>query len=361
MSRPVRLPAPASATARSVAALAEHGLVAAGDRAALEAVARRYAVAMTPALIELALPGDPADPIARQFVPAPDELVASPGETADPIGDDVHAPVKGIVHRYPDRVLLKPVHVCPVYCRYCFRRERVGPGGEALSPAELDAALDYIRARPEIFEVILSGGDPLMLAPRRLKALIGALDAIPHVRVIRVHTRLPVADPAAVGPVLVDALAAETATYLVVHANHPREVTADLAAAARRLARAGIGLLSQSVLLKGVNDDAETLAALFRALLAARIKPYYLHHADLAPGTAHFRTSLDAGQRLMRALRGRLSGLAQPTYVLDIPGGHGKVPVGPAFAEPSGAGWRVTDPGGAQHDYPPSPAAKDTS
>jgi lysine 2,3-aminomutase len=361
MSRIARLPASRSGTARSVAALAERGLVPDGARAGLEAVAQRYAVAMTPAMIELALPGDPADPIARQFVPAPDELVEAPGERADPIGDDAHTPVKGIVHRYPDRVLLKPVHVCPVYCRYCFRRERVGPGGEALSPAELAAALDYIRARPGIFEVILSGGDPLMLSPRRIAALVGALDAIAHVRVIRVHSRLPVADPEAITPALVGALAAEKAVYLVVHANHPREITAGVAAAAKRLARAGIGLLAQSVLLKGVNDDADTLDALFRALLAARIKPYYLHHADLAPGTAHFRTDLAAGQRLMRALRGRLSGLAQPTYVLDIPGGHGKVPVGPVYAAPDGEGWRVTDPGGARHDYPPAPATKDTS
>lgn len=343
----------AARTLRSADDLAAAGLVAATRRAELARVAARYAVAVTPDLAGLIDPADPADPIARQFLPDPRELRRAPDERDDPIGDAANSPIKGIVHRYPDRVLLTPVHVCPVYCRFCFRREKVGPGGAALTRAETAAAFDYIRAHTEIFEVILTGGDPLMLAPGKLGALVAALGAIPHVRAIRLHTRAPVARPGVVTPALARALRSEKAVYVVLHCNHPREVTKALAAAVLRLVKAGVPVLSQSVLLKGVNDDADTLQALFRALLAARVKPYYLHHPDLAPGTAHFRVDLAAGQALMRGLRGRLSGLAQPAYVLDVPGGHGKVPVGPVYAEAKDGAWTIEDPRGKRHRYPP--------
>jgi lysine 2,3-aminomutase len=303
-------------------------------------------VAVTPAMADLIDPNDAHDPIARQFVPSDAELLTTPDERADPIGDNAHSPVKGIVHRYADRVLLKPSHACPVYCRFCFRREMVGPGGEALSPAELDTALDYVRARPEIWEVILSGGDPLILSPRRIAEIVRSLDAIEHVGVIRVHTRVPVVDPLRVSDELVAALRAEKAVYVVLHINHAREFTDAARAACRRLSDAGIVLLSQSVLLKGVNDDAATLEDLFRALVRNRIKPYYLHQGDLAPGTSQFRTTIAQGQALMRDLRGRVSGLCQPTYVLDIPGGHGKVPVGPIYLRADGT---VEDPNGETH------------
>jgi lysine 2,3-aminomutase len=341
---------------RRPAELVAAGLIAPENAAALAAVAARYAVAITPEIAALIDPADPADPIARQFIPDMRELATAPEESADPIGDHAHEPVKGIVHRYADRVLLKPLHVCPVYCRFCFRREDVGPGSEALSPAELDAALGYIREHGEIWEVILSGGDPLMLSARRLRDIIRALDAIPHVAVIRIHSRVPVVDPRRVTAALVGALKAEKAVYVVLHANHPRELTPAVRAAATRLGRAGIPLLSQSVLLKGVNDDAATLEALFRSLVAMRVKPYYLHHPDLAHGTAHLRGGLAEGQALMRALRGRVSGLCQPSYVLDLPGGHGKVPVGPCYAsagERAGE-WRIEDPAGGVHRYPPA-------
>jgi lysine 2,3-aminomutase len=340
-------------TLRRIRDLAAAGLIVRGQEAELENVAARYAVAITPDLAGLIDPADPADPIARQFVPDARELVPSPEERADPIGDAAKSPIKGIVHRYSDRVLLTPVHVCPVYCRFCFRREKVGPGGAALTRAETDAALDYIRAHRAIFEVILTGGDPLVLAPKKLGALVAALAAIPHVQVVRIHTRAPVARPGMVTAELVRALRSEKAVYVVLHCNHPREVTKALRAAVLRLIKAGVPVLSQSVLLKGVNDDAATLEALFRALAAARVKPYYLHHPDLAPGTAHFRLSLAEGRSLMKALRGRVSGLALPTYVLDVPGGHGKVPVGPAYAEESAGTWLVEDPSGRRHRYPP--------
>ncbi|HUO23279.1 MAG TPA: lysine-2,3-aminomutase-like protein [Caulobacteraceae bacterium] len=333
-------------------ALADAGLIDPARVAALEPVAARYAVAITPALAALIDPDDPYDPIARQFVPDPRELIAAPGESPDPIGDDAHSPVPGIVHRYPDRVLLKAVHACAVYCRFCFRREMVGPGGlGGLTGAALDAAMAYIAGHPQIWEVILTGGDPLVLSPRRLDEIMRRLGRIEHVKLVRVHTRLPVADPEAITPAMIAALRASgKTTYLALHANHPRELTPAARAACARLVDAGVVLVSQSVLLKGVNDDAETLAALMRAFVETRVKPYYLHHGDLAPGTAHLRTTLAEGQALMRDLRGRISGLCQPSYMLDIPGGHGKVPVGPDYV---GDGV-VEDPNGQPHVYPPA-------
>jgi lysine 2,3-aminomutase len=338
------------------------GFVAPERRAEIEAVAARYALALTPDMVELIDPADPRDPIARQFIPDGAELEARPQELRDPIGDDAHSPVAGIVHRYPDRVLLKPVDVCAVYCRFCFRRETVGQG-HPLTRDQLAAALDYIGTHREIWEVILSGGDPLMLSPRRLADIVKALAKMPHVKIIRVHTRVPVVEPARVTPALVRALRARgKATYVVLHANHARELTPAARSACARFIDAGIPMLSQSVLLRGVNDDAATLGALLRTLVECRIKPYYLHHGDLAPGTAHWRTGLDEGQALMRALRGRLSGLCQPTYVLDIPGGHGKSPVGPNYLRVSGsngtARYEVEDFNGRRHCYPPAPAER---
>jgi lysine 2,3-aminomutase len=336
-------------TLHAPAELADAQLVARERLAALEAVASRYAVAITPAVAELIDPADPDDPIARQFVPHERELDFHVLENRDPIGDDAHSPLEGLVHRYPDRVLLKLVNACAVYCRFCFRREMVGPGRRALSRAALAAALDYIRARDEIWEVILTGGDPLLVSPRRLKDVVRELAAIDHVKVVRVHTRLPIAAPECITDALVRALRSEKATYVVLHANHPRELSDKARAACARFIDAGMPMLSQSVLLRGVNDDVATLAALMRALVESRIKPYYLHHADLAPGTAHLRTTIAEGQDLMRALHGRHSGLCQPTYVLDIPGGHGKSPVGPSYLDPQAS--TIEDFLGRRHAY----------
>jgi len=344
---------------RTVSGLAEAGLVESDRVTALEDVAARYAVAITPAMAELIDPSDPHDPIARQFVPDAAELNTRPEEREDPIGDDAHSPVEGIVHRYPDRVLLKLVHVCPVYCRFCFRREMVGPGKKAaLSPAAVTEALAYIAAHQNIWEVILTGGDPLVLSPRRLREVVRALAAIDHVKIIRVHTRVPVAAPERVTTEMVRALKAPgKATYVVLHANHAREMTPPARAACARFIDAGIPMLSQSVLLKGINDDAAALEDLMRALVECRIKPYYLHQTDLAPGTSHFRTTIAEGQGLMRALRARASGLCQPTYVLDIPGGAGKVPVGPSYLVAKSSGCEVEDEEGERHLYPASARA----
>ena len=325
--------------------MAEAGLAPATP--AIEAVGRRYAIGITREM--QALIGHPDDPIGRQFVPDVAELDAAAHEHPDPIGDTAHSPLPGVVHRYPDRVLLKPVLVCPVYCRFCFRREHVGPGNGALTSEQLEAAIDYVRGRPNVREVILTGGDPLMMSPRRLGALLRALAGVPHVELLRVHSRVPVVEPGRVTAELAAAMEVDVPVWLVLHANHAREFTEAGRAALRRIGRAGVPLLGQSVLLRGVNDDAGALESLFRAMLRARVKPYYLHQLDPAPGTARFHVPIVEGRALMAALRGRVTGLAWPTYVLDIPGGHGKVPIGPEYLEgnvvrdPWGGRWAVEE------------------
>ena len=340
------------ASIKTLDALVQAGL---SDGTGLDAVAAKYAIGITPDIADLIDPADPDDPIARQFVPMPAELVTTPEERADPIGDLAHSPVTGIVHRYPDRVLLKAVHVCPVYCRFCFRREMVGPAGlGTLTASELDAAIGYIAEHENIWEVILTGGDPLVLSPRRLADIMARLAGIEHVKIVRFHTRVPVVEPERVDAAMVAAFKASgKTTYLAVHANHPREFTAEAKAALARLVDGGVVLISQSVLLKGVNDDVETLSALMRAFVETRIKPYYLHHPDLAPGTSHFRMGIEEGQKLVAALRGRISGLAQPTYVLDIPGGHGKAEIGASAISGGDGCFTVRDWQGGEHLYPP--------
>ena len=350
---------PITKTLRKPHDLAHAGLIAPGDIAVLERVAAQYAVAITPAMAELIDPDDPADPIARQFLPQAVELDMQPDEHADPVGDHTHSPVEGIVHRYPDRVLLKVTHTCAVYCRFCFRREMVGPQGlKTLAPKALDAALAYIAGRPEIWEVIITGGDPLVLSPRRLRGLMDRLVAIDHVKVVRFHTRIPTVAPETVTDELVAALKSPTqAVYVALHANHARELTPAARAACARIVDAGLPMLGQTVLLRGVNDDPDSLQALMRALVETRIKPYYLHQGDFAPGTGHLRTTIAEGQALMRTLRGDVSGLCQPTYVLDIPEGHGKVPIGPSYLESDGGDVCVESPWGTRHAYPPKPSA----
>ncbi len=296
----------------------------------------------------------PDDPLALQFLPDERELHALSYETPDPIGDIAHSPVKGIVHRYPDRVLLKVAHSCPVYCRFCFRREMIGSKGDALQGVELDAAIDYVREHREVWEVILTGGDPLSLSSRRLADILGRLVLIDHVGVLRIHSRVPVVAPDSVDETCARALIQPKPIYLAVHVNHPEEVTEPVVGALRRLSESGVALLSQTVLLKGVNDNALVLEALFRRLVLLKVRPYYLHHPDLAPGTSHFRVPIEAGQALMRVLRGRLSGLCLPTYVLDIPGGFGKVPIGPAYVSgnPRSGSREILDNQGIRHRYP---------
>lgn len=345
---------PVRKSLHSLADLTEAGVITSDHATALQPVGARYAIAVTDAMASLIDHADPQDPIAKQFIPDARELVVTPEELSDPIGDHAHEPVSGLIHRYPDRALLKLVHVCPVYCRFCFRREMVGPGkGDMMSEAELDAAFYYLGAHPDIRELIITGGDPLILSTRRLGDLAARLEQIASVKLVRWHTRVPVVDPQRVTEELASALAPMgKSSWLAVHANHPRELTDAARLALRRLSEAGINLVSQSVLLRGVNDNAEILAELMQAFLEAGVKPYYLHHGDLAPGTSHWRVSIEDGLALVNGLRGRLSGLAQPHYVIDIPGGFGKVPVQSAEKQADGR-YRLTDWQGRQHIYPP--------
>jgi lysine 2,3-aminomutase len=348
-----KLPSQQQQTLRRPEQLLAAGLIRARDLAGISRVAENFAVGISPQISTLIAGGDRNDPIAAQFVPSVRELDWAPEELHDPIGDDVHSPTTGIVHRYPDRVLFKLTSACPVYCRFCFRRETVGKGSETLDEAAIEDALQYIARTPKVWEVVLSGGDPLILSPRRLKKIMRRLDAIEHVGVVRFHTRVPVVRPEMINAALIDALKINKAVYIVLHTNHAQELSAEARAACARLIDSGFPMLSQSVLLKGVNADAQTLTDLFRALVAMRIKPYYLHHGDLARGTSHFRTTIQEGQELMRELRGTVSGLCQPLYVLDVPGGYGKVPIGPNYLHrAAGGNIEVTDIDDRVHSYP---------
>ncbi|MBL6077413.1 lysine-2,3-aminomutase-like protein [Belnapia sp. T18] len=320
-------------TLRSAADLAHAGLLPADAMEAAARVGTRYSIAVTPAVAALIDRADPADPIARQYIPHPAELLTAPHEQEDPTADAPFTPVEGVVHRYPGRALLKPLLACPVYCRFCFRREAVGADGGVLGEPALEGALGWFQRTTTIREAILTGGDPLMLSPRRLGAILRRLEAMPHIELLRIHSRVPVAAPDLVTPALAGALGAVTKPlYLCVHANHAREFSSAAVEALGRLHRTGVVLLGQSVLLRGVNDSTEALEALFRAMLRARVKPYYLHQLDPAPGTARFAVPVEEGLALLRAVRGRVSGLAWPTYVQERPGGAGKVPLGPAYA-----------------------------
>ena len=323
----------------------------------MKAVTARYPYAITAEMARLIDPKDPQDPIARQFLPRQEETLRSREEADDPIGDDTHSPVKGIVHRHRDRVLVKAVLSCPVYCRFCFRREAVGHGKGTLTNRELDQAAAYVSAQRMVREVIMTGGDPFILSPRRIRELALRFAQIGHVEILRWHTRVPCVAPERITPELIDALRVDGATSFVnLHANHPREFTPAACQAIARLVDAGVPMLSQTVLLRDVNDDVDTLEALMRSFLVNRIKPYYLHHPDLAPGTGHFRLSIETGIGLMHALRPRLTGIAMPDYVLDLPGGHAKVSLLSRDAEALGEGrWRLRDQDGKWHLYPPSP------
>lgn len=316
-----------SRTLRSPQDLARAGLVAVDAVPSLEAVAARYATAITPAMAALINPDEPADPIGLQYIPDAAELITAPHELEDPTADAPFTPVKGVVHRYPDRALLKPLLACPVYCRFCFRREKVGPDGGLLTEAELQEALAWFEGNAAIREVILTGGDPLMLSARRLGAILGRLAGMAHIETLRIHTRVPVADPARITASLVGAMRQAKPVFIAVHANHAREFTPGAAAALARLADAGLPLLGQSVLLSGVNDNAPAMEALLRAMIRNRIRPYYLHSLDPAPGTARFQVAEADGLALMAALRGRLPGHALPFFVRETPMGGGKKPV----------------------------------
>lgn len=340
-----------NATLRTGKQLAAAGLADPADIDGIDAVGAQYSVAIPAGIARLIDPADPDDPIARQFVPDTAELSVAEDELEDPIGDGAHSPVRGLVHRYPDRVLLMPTLSCPVYCRYCFRRDRVGRAADAPTVDDLEMAFAYIENDPGIREAILTGGDPLSLSAARLRRILDRLNSIPHLNNIRIHTRVPVAMPERVTDELIAALQSDIPVWMALHCNHARELTDDVAAACAKLVRGGVPLLSQSVLLRGVNDDVETLTDLFRRLVRLGVKPYYLHHPDRARGTARFRVSLAEGRALVAALRGNISGLCQPTYVVDIPGGFGKTVAASDAATDDETGWSLRDFRGDTHLY----------
>jgi lysine 2,3-aminomutase len=334
-------------TIKNVSGLIAAGLVPEIDHTALDAVAKKYAIAISPHLQTIIN----RDGVKQQFVPNVAELNNTQQDLTDPIGDSAHMVVPGLIHRYPDRCLLQPVTVCPVYCRFCFRREVVGQGRPSLNSQQLQDCYNYIQQHPEIWEVILSGGDPLILKPKQLQQIIANLDKIKHVEIIRIHTRVPMLDPKRVDDALLSVLTQRQPIYVILHINHPEEFTAAAIDAINKLVNSGIVLLGQTVLLKGINDNVATLGQLMRNMVKHRIKPYYLHHSDLAVGTNHFRTTIAHGQELMASLRGNYSGLCQPQYVLDIPGGAGKSPIGPNYLCKDDHSYKVTNYMGIEYLY----------
>ena len=301
----------------------------------------------------LAQTEDPAqDPIAAQFIPRAAELVTLPYESADPIGDRRYLVTERLVHHYRDRALLLVSDRCATYCRHCFRRHFTGHGGGRLTDGQLEEACAYLEKTPAVKEILLSGGDPLMLSDQELEAIIRRLRKIDPRYIVRVCTRMPVVLPSRVTEGLARMLGDLGAVWAVIHVNHPREITAEFTAGVRRLLAGPVPVLNQAVLLRGVNDSADTLEELFRGLVRAGVKPYYLFQGDLAAGTAHFRVPIETGIALMQELRGRLSGIALPTYAVDLPGGGGKVPVETALVRTETDSYVLRGADGREYCYP---------
>jgi len=301
------------------------------EREAIRQGGLQLPVAITPYYASLLDPDDPDHPLRRMVVPRPAEFVHSPGESADPLGEDGHSPVPGLVHRYPDRVLLLAHDFCSTYCRYCTRSRMVGHGQMAVSQARLEAALDYIRRTPTVRDVLVSGGDPLTLSDQRLDEILSAIRAIPHVEIVRLGTKVPAVLPQRITPALCRMLRNHHPLWISLHFQHPEECTPEAYQACTRLADAGIPLGSQTVLLKGINDSVETMKELVHRLLQMRVRPYYLFQCDPICGSAHFRTPVSKGIEIIEGLRGYTSGYALPHYVIDLPGGGGKVPLQPEY------------------------------
>ena len=300
-----------------------------GERSALSGGGGMLPIAVTPYYMSLLDRTDPTQSLRRTVLPTPDEWVRSPGEAEDPLGEEGHSPVRGLVHRYPDRVLLLVHDFCTTYCRYCTRSRVVGHNELGSSRHQLAAALDYIRRTPTIRDVLLSGGDPLTLADDKLAWSLTELRRIPHVEFLRIGTKIPAVLPQRVTPQLVRLLKQFHPLWMSLHFTHPDELTPEAQQACNRLADAGIPLGSQTVLLRGVNDDLETIRRLMHELLKARVRPYYLYQCDPILGSAHFRTPVATGLRIIAGLRGHTTGYAAPTYVIDAPGGGGKIPLLP--------------------------------
>lgn len=301
------------------------------ERAGTLLANHKLALAITPYFFNLIDPADECCPIRRQVIPRLEEAGTAPWEMTDPCGEDSHSPVPGLVHRYPDRVLFLVTDRCAAYCRYCTRSRLVSNASGYDFHPQFDRQIEYIARHPEVRDVLLSGGDPLLLSDEKLEDLLSRLRAIPHVEFLRVGTRIPVFLPQRITPELCQMLRQFHPLFISIHSNHPRELTLEVRQALERLADAGIPLGNQSVLLRHVNDDPTVMRAHVQKLLKCRVRPYYLYQCDLIAGSAHLRTSVRRGLEIMEALRGHTTGYAVPTYVIDAPGGGGKVPVSPEY------------------------------
>jgi len=321
------------------------------ERLGLSMGAERFAVSVTPHFAALMNRHDPTCPIRRQVVPTADEFTVSTGDMEDPCGEDHASAVEGLVHRYPDRVLLLALDTCASYCRYCTRSRLVSQGSLDALPRRMTDILDYLRAHTEVRDVLLSGGDPLLMSDGRLDTLLSALRKIEHIEFLRIGSRVPGFLPQRITPELVAVLRRHR-VWLSLHFSHPSELTPEVTAACDLLADGGIPLGSQTVLLRGINDDAEVLKQLFHGLLKARVRPYYLYQADPVVGTAHLRTSIAKGIAIMSQLRGHTSGYAVPTYVIDAPGGGGKIPIQPeTVVGRDGDAWQLRNWAGNTYTY----------
>ncbi len=304
--------------------------LSAGERGAIERIGGRLPVGITPYYAAQMGPGDCSEPIRRTMIPLPGELVQGYGEADDPLGEDEDSPVPGLVHRYPDRVLFLVTNFCATYCRYCTRARVVGHTGEFhFNQAQFQAGIDYVAAHPEIRDVLISGGDPLTMGDSRLEWLLSRLRAIPHVEFLRIGTKVPVVLPMRVTPELTSMLRRFHPLWMSIHFQHPDEVTPEVAEACGRLADAGIPLGSQTVLLRGVNDDVAVMRRLVHSLLRIRVRPYYLYQCDPISGSEHLRTPVARGIEIVAGLRGHTTGYGAPTFVVDAPGGGGKIALSP--------------------------------
>ncbi|MGJ8652074.1 MAG: KamA family radical SAM protein [Opitutaceae bacterium] len=313
--------------------LEQYLTLSADERAGCIFAKDKLALAITPYFFNLIDPNDPNDPVRRQVVPRAGEMNVAPEEMLDPVGEENTKPVDGIVHRYPDRVLFLVTDRCAAYCRYCTRSRLVSNAQDYNFHPEFDSGLEYIRNHPEIRDVLLSGGDPLLLSDKKLDYLLGELRKIPHLEFIRIGSRIPVFLPQRITPELCEIFKKHGPIWISIHVNHPNECSHELRAACERLSFAGVPIGNQSVLLKHVNDDANTMKSLIHRLLMMRVRPYYLYQCDLITGSAHLRADPRKGIEIMRALRGHTTGYSIPQFVIDAPGGGGKIPINPEYVK----------------------------
>ncbi len=315
----------------SLRQLEEHLVLSDEERAGVLLSGNKLAMAITPHYFNLIDRNDPGCPIRRQVIPRIEETWENPDEMADPCGEDSHMPVPGLVHRYPDRVLFLVTDRCAAYCRYCTRSRVVSGAGEQELETNFEAAFRYLEEHTEVRDVLLSGGDALLFSDAKLERILKRLHAIPHLEFLRIGSRVPIFLPQRITPALCQMLQKYHPLWLSIHTNHPRELTIEVKEALERLANHGIPIGNQSVLLRGVNDNVETMKQLVQKLLRCRVRPYYLYQCDLIEGSAHLRTSISKGLEIIEGLRGHTTGYAIPQYVIDAPGGGGKVPINPDY------------------------------